>query len=185
MSCDHEATHPPPRLLGSRVEGGGGHVRADQDGGGAAAAAALGGNAAAGERGRGRGSGGFGARLTFSLCPQVSAAAAAGAFPKRVKVVEVGPRDGLQNEKVRAGLGALSPSRSLSEGGFSNQTPVRCRSAPLTGSWVCCSVFFKHRFLMLKAGGGGVCAVVEKFLVETITSGRFSLLFLRMLYRHQ
>ncbi|KAM9255918.1 hydroxymethylglutaryl-CoA lyase, mitochondrial isoform 1-T1 [Cariama cristata] len=31
---------------------------------------------------------------------QVSAAAAAGgAFPKRVKVVEVGPRDGLQNEK--------------------------------------------------------------------------------------
>lgn len=79
-------------------------MRADQDGGGAAAAAALGGNAAAGERGRGRGSGGFGARLTFSLCPQVSAAAAAGAFPKRVKVVEVGPRDGLQNEKVRAGL---------------------------------------------------------------------------------
>lgn len=91
----------------------------------------------------GLGAGPLGARLTFSLCPQVSAAAAvAGAFPKRVKVVEVGPRDGLQNEKVRAGLGALSPSRSLSEGGFSNQIPVRCRCAPLTGSWVCCFGFF-------------------------------------------
>uniref|UniRef100_A0A8C5TAR1 Hydroxymethylglutaryl-CoA lyase, mitochondrial n=1 Tax=Malurus cyaneus samueli TaxID=2593467 RepID=A0A8C5TAR1_9PASS len=30
---------------------------------------------------------------------QVSSAAATGAYPKRVKVVEVGPRDGLQNEK--------------------------------------------------------------------------------------
>uniref|UniRef100_A0A8C3PT03 Hydroxymethylglutaryl-CoA lyase, mitochondrial n=1 Tax=Calidris pygmaea TaxID=425635 RepID=A0A8C3PT03_9CHAR len=37
---------------------------------------------------------------TPSPATQVSAAAAAaGAFPKRVKVVEVGPRDGLQNEK--------------------------------------------------------------------------------------
>ncbi|KAM3657850.1 hydroxymethylglutaryl-CoA lyase, mitochondrial isoform 4-T4 [Ammospiza maritima maritima] len=34
-----------------------------------------------------------------SLRPVSSAAAAGGPYPKRVKVVEVGPRDGLQNEK--------------------------------------------------------------------------------------
>lgn len=101
--------------------GGCGHVGAGGHGGSAAAAAALGRVAAAGERaggaGRGRrarGGPGLGwAGLTLSLCCQVSAAAAVGTFPKRVKVVEVGPRDGLQNEKVRAGLGA-SPGGSLS-----------------------------------------------------------------------
>lgn len=29
-----------------------------------------------------------------------------GAFPKRVKIVEVGPRDGLQNEKVKTEVGS-------------------------------------------------------------------------------
>ncbi|XP_014741065.1 PREDICTED: hydroxymethylglutaryl-CoA lyase, mitochondrial isoform X2 [Sturnus vulgaris] len=38
-------------------------------------------------------------RWAGSLRPVSSAAAATGAYPKRVKVVEVGPRDGLQNEK--------------------------------------------------------------------------------------
>ncbi|XP_059344705.1 hydroxymethylglutaryl-CoA lyase, mitochondrial isoform X2 [Ammospiza nelsoni] len=38
-------------------------------------------------------------RWAGSLRPVSSAAAAGGPYPKRVKVVEVGPRDGLQNEK--------------------------------------------------------------------------------------
>lgn len=103
-------------------------MKAGGHGDGAAAAPALGCVAAAGERwpgeGGGRiGSGGRGVGLTLSLCPQVSAAAAAaGAFPKRVKVVEVGPRDGLQNEKVRAGryrgpAGLAAPRRLTAGGG--------------------------------------------------------------------
>lgn len=72
-------------------------------GGGAKVAAALGRVDAGGERRR-VGGGRFvpvlsGPSCCPSLCPQVSTAA----FPQRVKVVEVGPRDGLQNEKVPPG----------------------------------------------------------------------------------
>lgn len=112
LSCGHDATHTPS-----------GHVRAVGHGGSAAVASALGGAAAAGEGEPGAaGSGpGFGALLTLSLCPQVSYAAAFGALPKRVKVVEVGPRDGLQNEKVRTGPGLLQ-----AQGPWCHQQPVPC-----------------------------------------------------------
>ena len=38
--------------------------------------------------------------LICSFIPKVSTSSV-GTFPKRVKIVEVGPRDGLQNEKVK------------------------------------------------------------------------------------
>lgn len=72
------------------------------------------------------------ARLTLPPCQVSSAAAATGAYPKRVKVVEVGPRDGLQNEKVPA-------APCASRGCFQPHPPNAPLCPPVgRGSFKCC-----------------------------------------------
>ncbi|XP_028343542.1 hydroxymethylglutaryl-CoA lyase, mitochondrial isoform X5 [Physeter macrocephalus] len=54
-------------------------------------------------------------RLVGLASPRAVSTSSVGTFPKRVKIVEVGPRDGLQNEKVAAGAKEVAVFGAASE----------------------------------------------------------------------